>query len=117
MQSPVPFNVVKDVQSIVKIDQIRAATQQHVLAIVDGRAGARIGQRCRSAAKSLAALDENGPFAGFGDADSSSNTRQPASNDRNAPLHTGALACLDAASPPCVTNLASHLARSAMAPL
>jgi hypothetical protein len=43
-QPSMPVNVVDDAQAIVQVDEVRAAAQQHVLAVVDDL-GALIGRR------------------------------------------------------------------------
>ena len=63
VQRAVPLDLVEHAEAIVEIDQVRAAAQQHVLAVVDDLVVPWIDDARRAAAEHLAALDNDGSIA------------------------------------------------------
>ncbi len=83
----VPVDLVRDAQPVVQVDQVRAAAEQHVLAVVDDAARARIAQARRPAAETLAGLDDDRNQVRAGQPHRRGDAREPAPDDDDAALH------------------------------
>ena len=82
-QSLVPANLVLDSSAAVEIDQVGAASKQHMLAVINHLAGARMLIRGSAPAQVWAPFKERDAKSGFSQGASSSEAGQAASRDRD----------------------------------
>src|SRR5271163_3221979 len=80
-QFVIPANLVLDSGAPVKIEQVRAATEQHMLAVVDNLSGARVLIGRCAPTEIGAAFKERDAKSGIGQSASGSKTRESASGD------------------------------------
>ena len=107
VQFPMPLDCVEHPQTVVQVDQIGAATHQHVLAVVDELTASGIDEAGRSSAENLSALDDDWLTVGLGELKGRGNSRQAAADDRDTSFQRQVL-------PTGLPGLPNHLARTAM---
>jgi hypothetical protein len=80
VQRAVPLDVVEHAQPVVEVDEVCAAAQQHVLAVVEELIGAGVDQARGPAPQHLAALDDRRPVAGVRQAHRCGQAGKPATD-------------------------------------
>ena len=82
-----PFDELKHADTLVQVDQIRAASHEDMLAVVEHLARTGIDKAGRPPAQTLAGFDENGMTVRFNKTHRRGDTRQPAPDDGDTLAH------------------------------